>query len=234
MTRRRCTQARCDATAMIGARLLPRWREVFDAHSSKTAYVYSAKPGRRPGPCRQTHWAISRPSIITRATSSHGACSDSADNMTDRLAALQILVFFALPHAQRSALDRFYARHRKSSSAIDKWLSVQTTTSGGGLGVLMRVRELLGHPAFSYRNPNKVRALLGSFFNQNPSSFHQAPVYAFWAEQVAVVDRINPSIAGRPGACHGSLAPSARRVAGCREEGARDARQNAWPVTRCV
>ncbi len=188
-------QARCDATRMIGAKLLQRWREVFEAHSSKSAYVYSAKPAA------DRALAASALSYIAAVDQNLGdelawQMFSAADNMTDRYAALQILVFHALPHAQ-AALDRFYARHRKSSSAVDKWLSVQTTTSGGGLQVLERVRELLEHPAFSYRNPNKVRALLGSFFNQNPSAFHQAPVYAFWAEQVAAVDRINPSIAGR-------------------------------------
>jgi aminopeptidase N len=168
---------------------------VFQAHSSKSAYVYSAKPAA------DRALAASALSYIAAVDQNLGdelawQMFSAADNMTDRYAALQILVFHALPHAQ-AALDRFYARHRKSSSAVDKWLSVQTSTSGGGLLVLERVRELLEHPAFSYRNPNKVRALLGSFFNQNPSAFHQAPVYAFWAEQVAAVDRINPSIAGR-------------------------------------
>ena len=187
--------ARCDASRMIGARLLSRWREVFSTHSSKSAYVYSAKPAA------DRALAATALSYIAAGDRNLGdelawSMFSKADNMTDRLAALQTLVFHRLPHAQ-AALDRFYARHRKSSGAIDKWLSVQTSASGGGLEVLMRVRELLGHPAFSYRNPNKIRALLGSFFNQNPSAFHQAPVYAFWAEQVAAVDRINPSIAGR-------------------------------------
>jgi aminopeptidase N len=188
-------QARCDTTRMIGAKLLARWREVFETHSSKASYVYSAKPA--------ADRALAASALGYIAAADRNLADElawrmfsAADNMTDRFNALQTMVFYGLPHAQ-AALDRFYARHRKSSSAIDKWLSVQTTTSGGGLNVLTRVRELLGHPAFSYRNPNKVRSLLGSFFNQNPSAFHQAPVYAFWAEQVAAVDRINPSIAGR-------------------------------------
>jgi aminopeptidase N len=188
-------RARCDATMMIGAKLLPRWREVFDAHRSKSPYVYSTKPAADRALAAS---ALGYIAAVDRNLGDELAWRmfSAADNMTDRLAALQIMVFYRLAHAQ-AALDRFYARHRKSSSAIDKWLSVQTTTSGGGLEVLTQVRGLLAHPAFSYRNPNKVRALLGSFFNQNPSAFHQAPVYAFWAEQVAAVDRINPSIAGR-------------------------------------
>jgi aminopeptidase N len=80
---------------------------------------------------------------------------------------------------------------------MDKWLSVQAMSSGTDLRVLERVKQLLGHAAFNYRNPNKVRSLLGTFFSANPSSFHQAAVYPFWAEQVAKVDHLNPSAAGR-------------------------------------
>jgi aminopeptidase N len=55
------------------------------------------------------------------------------------------------------------------------------------------------HPAFSIRNPNKVRALVGAFCNGNPAEFHAADGsgYAFWAEMVASIDALNPQLAAR-------------------------------------
>jgi aminopeptidase N len=65
--------------------------------------------------------------------------------------------------------------------------------------VIERVRELLDHPAFSISNPNKVYALLGSFFRSNPAEFHaeDGSGHAFWAEQVIALDARNPQVAAR-------------------------------------
>jgi len=55
------------------------------------------------------------------------------------------------------------------------------------------------HPAFTQRNPNRARSLLGTLCLSNPAAFHRADArgYAFWAEQVMEIDAINPHIAGR-------------------------------------
>jgi aminopeptidase N len=65
--------------------------------------------------------------------------------------------------------------------------------------VLARVRMLLRHPAYSTANPNNVYALVLGFCNNNPAEFHRADGsgYAFWLEQVRLLDRINPSVAAR-------------------------------------
>ena len=57
----------------------------------------------------------------------------------------------------------------------------------------------MDHPAFSLRNPNKVRALIGSFANANPLRFHAADGsgYEFLHEQVLALDPANPQIAAR-------------------------------------
>jgi aminopeptidase N len=58
---------------------------------------------------------------------------------------------------------------------------------------------LLRHPAYSTANPNNVYALVLGFCNNNPAEFHRADGtgYAFWLEQVLLLDRINPSVAAR-------------------------------------
>ena len=80
---------------------------------------------------------------------------------------------------------------------IDKWLSIQASSSLPG--TLDAVIALLDHPAFSIRNPNRVRALIGAFCNGNQLRFHTADGsgYRFLADQVLVLDRLNRQIAAR-------------------------------------
>ena len=55
------------------------------------------------------------------------------------------------------------------------------------------------HSLFDLRNPNKVRALIGSFAMRNPLHFHaqDGSGYQFLADQVLVLDARNPQIASR-------------------------------------
>ena len=128
----------------------------------------------------------------------------TADNMTDLLAAFMAIVN-APQGDERNALRRsrsvagFYRRFRTDPLVVDKWLRVQATAFEGEGRVLDDVVALLAHPAYSPTNPNKVGALLGSFFTGNAAAFHRGDGrgHAFWAEQVLAIDPINPSVAGR-------------------------------------
>jgi aminopeptidase N len=121
---------------------------------------------------------------------------DRADNMTDRMGALAPLV--DIESAEReTALADFYERGRSDALVVDKWFALQATSSlPSALG---RVEELLHHPAFEIRNPNKVRALIGSFAHRNLVRFHAADGagYRFLADQVLRLDPLNPQVAAR-------------------------------------
>jgi aminopeptidase N len=120
----------------------------------------------------------------------------SASNMTDQLGALAPLANDDSPE-RADALAAFYQRWRHEALVVDKWLSLQATSRlPGALGV---VRELLGHEAFSLRNPNKVRALIGAFSQANPLHFHapDGSGYTLLADQVLALDAFNPQIAAR-------------------------------------
>ncbi len=119
---------------------------------------------------------------------------DQATNMTDRLAALATLVHRGAPTAD-AALARFFDRFGGVPLALDKWLSVQATAPHAG--ALERVRTLTGHPAFSFRNPNRTRALVGSFATLNPTQFAKADGtgFDFVADAVMTLDDINPQVA---------------------------------------
>ena len=96
---------------------------------------------------------------------------ESADNMTDALAALT--AFANTDCAERAAvLDKFYAKWRDEPLVVDKWFAVQATSRLPG--TLAEVKKLMKHPAFSIRNPNRARSVIGSFCNGNHVRFHAA------------------------------------------------------------
>ena len=121
---------------------------------------------------------------------------DGATNMTDSMAALSVLTHIDRPERDQ-ALERFYERWKDDTLVLDKWFSLQAAAQLPN--TLDRVRELLDHPAFSIKNPNKVRALIGAFCGANPWRFHQpsGAGYAFAADRVLEIDAFNPQIAAR-------------------------------------
>src|SRR3546814_9903283 len=116
--------------------------------------------------------------------------------MTDSVAALAILSDIAGP-AREEALADFYGRWKDDPLVIDKWLAIQATSALPD--TLWRIEELLRHPAFSMRNPNKVRALIGAFAGGNQLRFHavDGAGYAFVADRVLELNRLNPQVAAR-------------------------------------
>ncbi|GAB2180348.1 aminopeptidase N [Denitratisoma sp. agr-D3] len=122
-----------------------------------------------------------------------------ADNMTDQFAALAVLAQSDGPE-RRQALDAFLARWRGEALVMDKWLSVQATSRRRE--TLAEVRALTHHPVFDLRNPNKVHALLRSF-GANHVRFHGADGagYRFLAEQIGLLDGVNPQVAARVARC---------------------------------
>ncbi|WP_417769837.1 aminopeptidase N [Stappia sp.] len=121
---------------------------------------------------------------------------EQADNMTDRLAALNVLVHAALP-GHEDALASFAARHKANPLAMDKWFMVQATAAQDE--TLDKVRALTRHPAFSAGNPNRVRALIGAFATGNQSQFNRADGAGFdyVAGFARELDRRNPQAAAR-------------------------------------
>ena len=120
----------------------------------------------------------------------------TAGTMTDQIGALAALVNDDSP-ARAEALTAFYARWRREALVVDKWLTLQATSRLPG--ALAVVRELMAHEAFSLRNPNKVRALIGAFSQANPWHFHAADSsgYTFLADRILDLNAFNPQIAAR-------------------------------------
>jgi aminopeptidase N len=129
---------------------------------------------------------------IARAFAQYG----SADNMTDRMAALETLAQHDRPE-RTTALDDYYRRYTDDPLIIDKWLSLQAAIPEPA--TLDRVRALTKHPAFLISNPNRIRALIGAFAQVNHTQFNRADGagYDFVADFVLALDPKNPQVAAR-------------------------------------
>ncbi len=119
-----------------------------------------------------------------------------ADNMTDRMGALGAINDLDVA-ARRELLDDFAKRFENDPLVLDKWLALEASSALPG--TLERVKALTSHPAFSIKNPNKVRALIGTFAAANPVRFHadDGSGYAFLADRVLELDKLNPQTAAR-------------------------------------
>ncbi|EAU43022.1 aminopeptidase N [Fulvimarina pelagi HTCC2506] len=122
----------------------------------------------------------------------------NASNMTDRQAALAILVFRFPDHEMtQRALDIFYERYESEALVLDKWFALQGAAPG--TATLDRIEVLYRHPRFTLKNPNRARSLIGSFAGMNPTAFNRADGrgYAWFRDRLLELDAINPQIAAR-------------------------------------
>jgi aminopeptidase N len=120
---------------------------------------------------------------------------DAADNMTDRQGALAVLVSLDAPQRE-AALDVFYSRFESDALVIDKWFALQAAAQR--TQTIDEVERLAVHPAFTLENPNRLRALAGSF-SMNHWVFHHASGrgFTFLADMILAADKLNPQVAAR-------------------------------------
>ena len=120
-----------------------------------------------------------------------------ADNMTDSMAALALVVHSPYEKAAEVILEQFYLRWKNEPLVVNQWLSVQA--SNPSTGALNTVKQLMQHESFNMRNPNKVRSLISGFSSLNPVNFHamDGSGYRFLADQIIELNNLNPQIASR-------------------------------------
>ena len=121
-----------------------------------------------------------------------------AGNMTDRFQSLSALVSSGHELAT-AALERFHARFQREELVLDKWFALQAGAPDHGGHILPMVQQLLTHPDFHIKNPNRARSLIFSYCNANPGAFHRADGagYTFWRDHVLAINAFNPQVAAR-------------------------------------
>ncbi|MDE1151263.1 MAG: aminopeptidase N [Micavibrio sp.] len=120
----------------------------------------------------------------------------SGTNMSDKVSALAILTDTDTQERQ-AAFDDFYKTWYSDPLVLDKWFSLQAIADRKD--IVEMVAQLTTHPNFTYKNPNRLRSLIGSFAAGNLKWFHRADGagYKLLADTVIKVNGINPSTAAR-------------------------------------
>jgi aminopeptidase N len=121
-----------------------------------------------------------------------------ATNMTDRAAALSVLSHRHGDSRQaEDALAAFERRYRSDPLVMDKWLMIQATAPGAA--TLEKVKALTQYSGFTMANPNRVRALIGTFATANQTAFNRADGagHDFFARAILEIDPRNPQLAAR-------------------------------------
>jgi len=120
----------------------------------------------------------------------------TADNMTDVLAAMQAAKLGELPVLQ-PMMTEFESKWRHDGLVMDNWFRIQATSPAENC--LSVVQSLLNHSSFSMQNPNRLRALIGSFTAANPHRFHaiDGSGYRFLREILDELNQTNPQVAAR-------------------------------------
>ncbi len=188
-------RARRALRAAIAARLGSRLAQLYDGLAVKGPYRPDAdSAGRRA--LRNVALDLFVAGETREAIDMAVRHFEAADNMTDRVAALGTLTAAALPE-RRPALDAFHDRYRDDALVLDKWLAMEAMTPAPE--TLGRIREIMSGADFSMANPNRVRALVGSFSAGNQTQFNRpdGAGYDFVADIVLALDARNPQTAAR-------------------------------------
>lgn len=119
--------------------------------------------------------------------------------MTDQQAAFALLIDLEGPH-RAEAIDLFYEKWKDESLVLNKWFAHQALSTHPQ--TFETVQNLLNHPKFDIKNPNRVYSLLRNF-GGNLSQFHRPDLetYRFMADCIQEIDRLNPQVAARVAGC---------------------------------
>jgi aminopeptidase N len=172
--------------------LTASFEKAFTANKSFT-YKYG---GEEVGQRALKNVCLSYLSLLEQQQSKVVEQYQSSDNMTDTLAAL---VCSADNNSADLAgqLQHFEKKWQSTALVMDKWFSLAAQQCSED--IFTSLGNLLTHPLFSLKNPNRARSLVGSFSVNNPRYFHcqSGEGYQFLAEQIALLNEINPQVASR-------------------------------------
>ena len=197
--------------ALMAEQLHEDWAWAYEAHQVKAGYSPAAE---QAGPRALANLALAMLVLqaVRQGTEAWPGRAyqrfKEAGNMSERLGAIEALVFAHSPLAE-AALARFHALAGGDALVLDKWFALQARATeavpevhGAHVKpgqVFARAKALLKHPDFSLKNPNRARSLLTVLCTMNPAAFHRpdAAGYVLWAEKLLELDALNPHVAGR-------------------------------------
>ena len=187
-------RARAMAHTALGRRFAEPFEALVAANGSSSFELTSEAMGRRR--LRNAALAYLAHGVPETVRDRVVDQARDATNMTDQLAALGLVARWSWPE-RGEVLARFYERWQGEPLVVNKWFGVQAMAERAT--VVEEVAALMEHPAFSLKNPNRARAVLGVFAGVNPAGFHRrdGAGYRLVADAILALDRLNPAIAAR-------------------------------------
>jgi aminopeptidase N len=188
----------------LAARLHDDWIWAWEQHQVREGYAATPAQGGRRALANLALAKLCRHAVRSGDAVWQGKAYQrfkDTGNLTDRLGAATALLD-AHSSLGEQVIDRLQQMAQGDALVLDKWFALQAGAAeavGEGAGrVFTRARALLQHPAFSLRNPNRVRSLLFVLCS-NPAAFHRADAsgYVLWSEKLLELDALNPQLAGR-------------------------------------
>ncbi|HRO86952.1 MAG: aminopeptidase N [Chiayiivirga sp.] len=182
--------------ATLDALAIDQTERLRERHLQLTARAAGGLEGDSASARRLRNLCLARLARVEREGERAVAQYHGANTLTDRLAALQTLLHAGFAQADE-VLQDFAARHRGDALVVDRWLGALVTAPRAG--TLDTVATIVRGPFWQPTNPNRVRAVLGSFVRSNVPAFHRADGagYALFFELLPALDSINPQVASR-------------------------------------
>ncbi|XYB86202.1 aminopeptidase N [Vibrio parahaemolyticus] len=121
---------------------------------------------------------------------------EAANNMTDTIAAMSAANSAQLECREELMAD-YSDKWKHDGLVMDKWFALQGTNPAED--ALEKVKATMNHEAFSLKNPNRTRSLIGSFLSANPVRFHDksGSGYQFAGDILRQLNDSNPQVASR-------------------------------------
>ncbi|OEE79435.1 aminopeptidase N [Vibrio genomosp. F6] len=121
---------------------------------------------------------------------------NSANNMTDTIAAMSAANAAQLP-CRETLMQDYSDKWKHDGLVMDKWFALQGMNPASN--ALDNIKVSMEHSAFSLKNPNRTRNLIGSFLNFNAVQFHakSGEGYQFAGEILRELNSSNPQVASR-------------------------------------
>ncbi len=116
--------------------------------------------------------------------------------MTDTIAAMNAANSAGL-ECREAQMSDYSDKWKHDGLVMDKWFMLQGSNPASN--ALEVIKQTMSHEAFSLKNPNRTRNLIGGFLNNNPVNFHDksGAGYRFAGEILRELNSSNPQVASR-------------------------------------
>lgn len=170
----------------LAIRFEAKWREIYATFTEDNAAHRALK-----------NVALNYLSLLEGAETlieNHFNLAEKHENMTNLSAALSAAVMRNLSN-KGALLTRFYEAFKTYPTVIDRWFSMQARAPYIHVSDL---EVLAKHSAFNRKNPNRVRALIGTIGRNQFALANQGPALFSWlAKEIIQVDQLNPQTSAR-------------------------------------